>query len=452
MPRSDTLSTALGLLEYKTRIEVPPPGLYASPDGAFAALQAISAAPTADETAQLDAKCQLAVMCLQRRFKDQAMQLLQECAAGRTQLLGPRHPSTLVARELVSYTLVGQSRYAEAQAECEAVYQGRTNSLGVPHRSTLQSRFNLALLLWFQGAYADAIDKMTSTANQAQESLGDADEFAILAQQNLSYMLHLESRDAEAIEPVRRTLQLLMETTPPDDGEILKSAILASNIYRAMEWWKDHLAMYRIVAEKREVLQGRNHIATVDSLSNLASAFHMAGDNCSAEALYLETTEQLQAMYGPAHPRVMKEELRLAQMHMHQNRLDDSLTLAQDVLARCRAGEADATVGTFATEVTGATLCRLSRNDEARAVVLEGQALWDAMPDQVEVLLQSIDTANTLLSIGAVDDANSIVCRVLDRSRSIQPDEKLDEALKTAVRSLVTAGKTATLNKYYGLE
>lgn len=457
MPRPDTLSAVLGLLELKATIEIPPAGLYANPEEAFHALQAHNEMPSGDEVSHFDSKCQLAAICLQRQLKDQAMRLLQETAAGRTRVLGPNHPSTLIARELMSYTLVGQSKYREAQFECEAVHRGRVESLGPHHRSTIQSKFNLALLSWFQGDYESGINQMRQAASHAQEALGETDFFALLINENSVYMLHLDESDMEAMTIQKRVLKTRMEVRPQDNAEILKSALLASTIYQALEWWKENLEAYRIVAQKREALQGRHHPATIDSLSNLAKALDNADQYREAGALYAETTHTLRVMHGRVNPRVMMEDVRLAIVLMHLNDMDGALQLLEDVISCYKANEAlEPTVGCFAMQAASEVLVRLDRKDDAKVMLTECQAMRESLMDpyDLNVLLENIRAAYLLLELEEADEADRIIYSAIDRARSSRMcyNAKLDLELKVLVSNLLAVGKTSTFNKYHGLE
>ena len=103
---------------------------------------------------------------------EEAETLLRESLAGKQQLLGPRHPETLIGVNQLGLLLQARARPSEAEPLMREAMQGRREVLGPRHPQTLNAMGNLADLLRQRGRPHEARDVMGDAVGISTEVLG----------------------------------------------------------------------------------------------------------------------------------------------------------------------------------------------------------------------------------------------------------------------------------------
>ncbi|MEU9190322.1 tetratricopeptide repeat protein [Streptomyces sp. NPDC048484] len=184
---------------------------------------------------------------------------LHQAVAGQERLLGPDHPSTLVALARLADALGEQQRWLEAHALAHEAVRRGTLALGAEHEATLSSRLTLAWVLYRTGHE-------------------DAEPFIRETAQIIDSVLGRNHRDSWA------THHLLIETLR-DSGRHEEAAAEAHDVIAT-----------------REQHQGASHPHTLRARADLALVLHAAGQTSEALNLIEEVLDLSTRALGPEHP------------------------------------------------------------------------------------------------------------------------------------------------------
>ena len=187
---------------------------------------------------------------------------LQTAINLRTELLGPEHPSTLLANRALARLLRVTGRFSRAEALLRETAAAQRRVLGEDNPETLATTSELALALWGPGRYAEA-------------------------------------------EPLhRRVLEIQRRTLGNNHIDTLKSTGYLGAVCRALgEFDEAERLLSRAVEACRRVLGG-DHPCTAEALNELGLLREQQGNFAQAEALFQDAYDVNRRVLGVDHPHL----------------------------------------------------------------------------------------------------------------------------------------------------
>ncbi|MBL8898171.1 MAG: tetratricopeptide repeat protein, partial [Planctomycetes bacterium] len=141
---------------------------------------------------------------------DEAARDYEECLAGRLEVLGEKHPHTLITMGNVANLASLRKDYATANTQFEKLIEIATRERGPAHTETLILENNYAYCLGKQERLDDAIRIQAAIAAKAKESLGAESHQTATFLGNLGGLL-LRKGDLAAAEPALREAVRVLE-------------------------------------------------------------------------------------------------------------------------------------------------------------------------------------------------------------------------------------------------
>ncbi|OZB61304.1 MAG: serine/threonine protein kinase [Lysobacterales bacterium 14-68-21] len=254
--------------------------------------------PEAPET--LDAMVTLAQLQHYRQNFEQSLALASEVADIRTRRLGPDHPDTLAARNMVATDEVYLSRdaatYARAHSDVSAVIDARTRVLGANHPATISSMTLMVRLLAQRGntssdpasrhqflTQAIAIERKILAARL--EQFGENHPDTLMAHGSLANLLSYDGQYQEALSQARLTLSGQVRVLGPQHPIVFATYNLLGDIEAAAGHWAAARAPYEKALEGRNELLGSGDVHTIESASRLYGVLEHLHDTVAAQAV-----------------------------------------------------------------------------------------------------------------------------------------------------------------------
>ncbi|RKK56450.1 hypothetical protein BFJ69_g17647, partial [Fusarium oxysporum] len=127
----------------------------------------------------------------------------------------------------------------------------------------------------------------------------------------------------------RRTREKLLGK---DHEATLESMSVLASTYTYQGRWEEAEKLFMQVMETLKVKLGADHPDTVTSISNLASTYTYQGRWEEAEKLHMQAMETLKVKLGDHHPRALKSINNLALTYTYQGRLKEAEKLHMQVM------------------------------------------------------------------------------------------------------------------------
>jgi serine/threonine protein kinase/Flp pilus assembly protein TadD len=137
----------------------------------------------------------------------EAEHLYRKAFEGAQRLLGPEHPTTLIAASNLGGTLREENRLAEAESIQLQTLETRRRVLGANHPDTLAAQHNLANTLGDLGRTEEAEKLLVQTLEAQRHVLGEENPETLLTMENLGGILHERGRNPEAETILREALE-----------------------------------------------------------------------------------------------------------------------------------------------------------------------------------------------------------------------------------------------------
>ena len=206
----------------------------------------------------------------------------EEALAGFQDVVGPDHPSTVVALNNLGQVYEKEGLFDEAEpllkqalAQFEAIYGG-------DHPESARARNNLALLHESQGNFREAEPLYRRTLAQLESALGPEHTEAIAIRNNLAFL------------------------------------------YLLMEQLEDARDMFVTVHDQWLRQFGADHQNTLKAANNLARVQRRLGQLIEAEALFLDTLTRRTATLGADHLDVVRSTIDLGELYIDMDRLPEA--------------------------------------------------------------------------------------------------------------------------------
>ena len=270
-----------------------------------------------------------------------------------TQAVGPEHPDTFDARNLLAFSMFYADRLEEAVPIFASLLEDERRVLGDDDPRTLDSISGLGDLYANLGDYAAAEPLLVESVERGERTLGFENEDVLSAADSLAQLRYRQGNLEGAAESFRRVL------------------------------------------DARTRLHGPEASDTLATLASLALTLHRLGRHEESLELSLRSVEAHRRLLGPEHPDTQTVVTNLGLLYMGLERYDDAERLIREVMELRLA-----TVG----EMNSDTL--VSKSMLARVLLRDGR-FPEAEPLAVEaaegfIELRGPDHPYTLIAIDAV--------------------------------------------------
>lgn len=236
------------------------------------------------------------------------------------------------ARELLGVGLYARSRNDEALEQFQQLAKIRAACLGAEHPLTLQSRCNIGIVLWALGQRNEACQVFDETYRAQEKANTLCHRGTISTMQILAFMYHFSERSFEAQKVQKRVVDALVKFCEPGDGDLLKSTILLSAIYRDMEWWKEAEPICRLVVMAVQQ-QGIESPATIASTANLIQTIEEQGRLDEAAQLCRDIVERSSMVSGPESPPTLRNKFQLTKILRAKGGHEAALSVLEEIFS-----------------------------------------------------------------------------------------------------------------------
>jgi tetratricopeptide (TPR) repeat protein len=207
----------------------------------------------------------------------QAIEIGEPLTADLELALGPDHPDTLNARNILSAAYQAAGRPAEAIPLFERTLVSLERLLGPDDPDTLTAQNNLAASYQDAGRSAEAILLFRLILAARERVLGRYDPDTITSRNNLASAYREAGRAAEAIPLIQQILAIRERQLGPDHSSTLAARNNLATAYRAAGRPAEAVPLFEQNLAACTQLLGADHPRTVASRHNLTHARQEAG-------------------------------------------------------------------------------------------------------------------------------------------------------------------------------
>ncbi|CAG8212232.1 unnamed protein product [Penicillium salamii] len=242
----------------------------------------------------------------------------------RANLLGSKHPETLMSNHKLVPTFVGQGKYEEAEAICRQTLTDREEVLGSEHPDTLASINYLGLALSAQGKYDEAEFMYRRDIEWSEKVLGPEHPNTLATISNLGLVLAYQDRYEEAETICRQTLKVREKVLGLEHPDTLASVNNLGLVLSDQGKYDEAESMHRRDIEFLEKVLGPEHPNTISGVSNLGLVLANQGRYEEAEAILHRTLQSQEKVLGPEHPNTLAGVSNLGLVLADQERYEEA--------------------------------------------------------------------------------------------------------------------------------
>lgn len=265
---------------------------------------------------------------------DEAEEIFEDAMLGLLELVGERHPSTLVAMNNLGNLYEQLGLYDDAEPVLKQTLEGMEASLGVAHPQTARTRNNLALLHESQGNFREAEPLYNTSFEHIVTALGEDHPDAIGMQNNLAFLYMMMEEYETAATMFEDLVVLWGETFGPDHQDALKSLNNLGRAYRQLGRFDEAETVVIQALDSRRENLGERHIDTIRSLIDLGAIQLDQGRLEEAEVQLRLALKLAEEEIGEQHPYTFEALNQLARVIEAKGELGAAVTLRELGLTR----------------------------------------------------------------------------------------------------------------------
>ncbi|KAI9373906.1 hypothetical protein BJX61DRAFT_355122 [Aspergillus egyptiacus] len=266
----------------------------------------------------------------QGRLKE-AEELNMQVIQTQMQVLGLENPYILTSINNLASIYLDQGKWDEAKKLQIQVLQTRKQVLGPGHLETLISMNNLALTYWRQGQYKEAEELQIQVVQTRKQVLGPGHLETLISMNNLALTYWCQGQYKEAEELGIQVLQTRRQVLGPGHPDTLVSINNLASTYQGQGKWKEAEELQLQVLQTRRQVLGLEHPHSLASMSNLATTYWNQGRLKKAEELKMLVLQTRKQVLGPEHPDTLTSMNNLAYFWHRMGKSQDALAL----MAQC---------------------------------------------------------------------------------------------------------------------
>ena len=257
----------------------------------------------------------------------EALPLLKKSLRLRTEVLGERHPDTLVSLGVLALTYNNLGRHAEALALNEKAFRLHTEIFGERHPSTLVSLNNLAETYVSLGRYAEALALHEKAFRLYTEVLSERHPDTLTSLNNLAATYANLGRYAEALVLEEKALRLRTEVLGERHPSTLVSLNNLALTYNNLGRYTEALVLDGKALRLYTEVLGERHSLTLTSLNNLAATYANLGRYAEALPLHEKALRLYTEVFGERRPDTLRSLNNLAATYDNLGRYAEALPL-----------------------------------------------------------------------------------------------------------------------------
>ena len=258
------------------------------------------------------------------RHAEQAVKL-------RSEELGPEHPDTLRARNILGLAILLQERWAEAEELHREVFEIRKRVLGPNNLHTIYSLGNMADAIAGQGRYGEA-EKLHREVLDFMKRVRGAEPWdTFWSIQNYAGVCASRHRYAEAEKLFREALKI-SEQWPPEEPDRL---VIKQSLADVIAVQGRHGEAEKLLCETLPIMKrvmGPEHDLTLTTMTSLAEAINAQGRHAQADKLIDDVLETRQRKLGPTHQHTIRTMCVRANLFADQELLEKAVEVYQEII------------------------------------------------------------------------------------------------------------------------
>ncbi|KAG8825699.1 hypothetical protein FRC19_010689 [Serendipita sp. 401] len=274
----------------------------------------------------------LATTLLRRGQLEEAEKMGREVLTLRMEILGPRHPDTVSAMHNLATTLLRRGQLEEAEKMGREVLTLQMEILGPRHPDTVSAMHNLATTLAHRGQLEEAEKLKREVLTLRMDILGPRHPDTVSAMNNLATTLLRRGQLEEAEKIGREVLTLQMEILGPRHPDTVSAMnILAITLSHCGKLEEAEKLRREVLTLRMEIL-GQRHPDTVSAMNHLVATLRKCGQLEEAEKIGREALTLQTETMGSQHPNTVLAMNNLAAILADRGQLEEAEKLKREVL------------------------------------------------------------------------------------------------------------------------
>ena len=261
-----------------------------------------------------------------------AEQLANKVLYKRKELLGAKHPKTLISMEHLAEINDCQRKFSEAEQLKIHVLDMREKLFGAEDPATIKSKGNLAKTYHLQGKLNEAEQLQIQVVDMMKKLLGTEHPATLTNMGNLASTYCQLGKWNEAEQLHVLVLDMRKKLLGEGHPKTLMSMGNLSSTYQHQGKLNEAERLGIQVLGMRKKLLGAVHPVTIKSMGNLADIYHDLGKLNEAEQLNVQALDLRKEVLGADHPDTIKSMGSLANIYYDQGKLNEAEQLYVQVL------------------------------------------------------------------------------------------------------------------------
>jgi len=259
----------------------------------------------------------------------EALPLFEKGYRLSSEVFGEKHPDTLRSLNNLAVIYKELGRLAEALPLYEKGYRLYSEVLGEKHPNTLVSLNNLALIYQDLGRLSEALPLFEKGYRLKKEVLGEKHPDTLLSMNNLALIYQILGILSEALPLSEKGYRLSSEELGEKHPDTLTSMNNLAGIYQDLGRLSEALPLFEKGYHLKKEVLGEKHPDTFLSMNNLALIYEKLGLYSEALPLFEKGYRFYSEVLGKKHPDTLHSLINLAGIHQDLGSLSDALPLLE---------------------------------------------------------------------------------------------------------------------------
>ena len=345
---------------------------------------------------------------------------------------GAMTATTLLNMGRLSFLLMREGRYADAEKLLREANEGNRRVLGPRNVATLENLRYLATCLETEGKYAEADKLQRETLETARKGLGPEHVETLLSMNVMANILDDERRFPEAEQLYRETWEIQRRTVGAEDPDTLTTASNLAGVVEEQGRLAEAEKLQRETLAARVHVLGAEHPDTLAVKLNLGNTLDAGGRHAEAEELYRQTLDAQRRVLGPENPDALMTESNLGSALRKEGKYSEAEKLQQETLEikrRVLGPEHPETLKCMGE--LAATLASERKFDEARKLYSARVQVLSRDPVQNDLPGGWYDFACGAALAGRRDEALDLLRQAIEHGYTDAGHMKIDDDLKS---------------------
>ncbi|WP_086606214.1 CHAT domain-containing protein [Erythrobacter donghaensis] len=351
-----------------------------------------------------------------------ALPLQAEALRLSREVLGERHPDTLLSLNNYAGTLARLGRSAEAEPLIVEALRLRREVLGERHPDTLTSLNNYAATLDGLGRSAEAEPLIVEALRLRREVLGERHPDTLTSLYVSAEVLHSLGRSDEAALLIDESLRLRREVLGERHPDTLASLDAHAFLLGALGTSDEAEPIFAESLRLRQEVLGERHPDTLTSLRNYARELRGMGRWAEAQPLFAEALRLNREVLGERHPDTLTVLKDYAMGLIGEGRANEAEPLLFEALRLTREHFGDQNLYTIISlQYYAYVLWSLERLPESEPLLAEALSVSrEVLGERHRITLSILnDYAELLIDLNRAAEAHPILDKALHLNREV---------------------------------